>query len=135
MNKRQLKLEKYGITSKRYKELCGFCEQYPDWKSFLLTNIDTVKSKEMDGMPYSKTGSFSSPTEDLAIKRAAIQDKVDLVEQTAKEASPDLWEFIIKSVCYEMPFWYIRDIAKAPVSQSAFYDSRRYFFCLLDKRR
>lgn len=135
MNKRQLKLEKYGITSKRYKELCGFCEQYPDWKIFLSNNHDTIKSKEIDGMPYSPLGNTSDQTADLAIKRASIQKKVDLIESTAKEADPELWEYIIKSVCYEQPFWYIQDIAKAPISRSAFYDRRRYFFWMIDQRK
>lgn len=135
MNKRQLRLEKYGITSKRYKELCGFCEQYPDWKMFLLTNKDTLKSKQIDGMPYCKTGSTSDQTANLAIKRAEIQKKVDIIENTAKEASDDFWEYIIKSVCYEMPFWYIRDIMNAPIGQNSFYNIRRYFFYLLDQKK
>ena len=135
MNKRELKLEKYGITSKRYKELCGFCEQYPDWKAFLETNKDTVRSGASDGMPYSKTNSISDQSAELAIKRVAIQEKVDLIEKTAKEADPDLWEYIIKSVCYEQPFWYIRDIMRAPISHNSFYGKRKYFFFLLDKRK
>lgn len=135
MNKRQLRLEKYGITSKRYKELCGFCEQYPDWKMFLLTNKDTLKSRQIDGMPYCKTGNTSDQTSNLAIKRAEIQKKVDIIENTAKEASADFWEYIIKSVCYEMPFWYIRDIMNAPIGQNSFYNIRRYFFYLLDQKK
>lgn len=135
MNKRQLKLEKYGITSKRYKELCGFCEQYPDWKLFLQTNKDAVKSKEIDGMPYSNTGMTSDQTASLAIKRISIQEKVDLIEDTAKEASPELWEYIIMSVCYEKPFWYIRDIMNAPINGNSFYANRKYFFILLDKKK
>lgn len=135
MNKRALKLEKYGISKKRYKELCGFCEQYPDWKFFLATNRDTIKSKHIDGMPYSNTGVTSDLTAELAIKRAAIQEKVDLVEDTAKEADPELWEYIIKSVCYETPFWYIQQIMNVPVNHNSFYGARRYFFYLLDKKK
>lgn len=135
MNKRQLKLEKYGISKKRYKELCGFCEQYPEWKFFLANNQDTIKSKQIDGMPYSNMGSKSDPTSQLAIKRAAIQSKVDLIESTAKEASPDLWECIIKSVCYEVPYWYIQQIMEAPTNHNSFYAVRKYFFYLLDKKK
>ena len=135
MNKRQLKLEKYGITSKRYKELCGFCEQYPDWKLFLSLNKDTVKGISYDGIMTSNTGNITDKTADLAIKRVSIQEKVNLIERTAKDADPDLWEFIIKSVCYEQPYWYIRDIMNAPVSRNSFYAKRKYFFVLLDKRK
>ena len=135
MNKRQLRLEKYGISKKRYKELCGFCEQYPDWKLFLANNKDTVKGTKYDDVMTSNTGSNSDQTSALAIKRAAIQEKVDLIESTAKEASPDLWEYIIKSVCYEMPYWYIQDIMCAPISHNSFYGIRKYFFYLLDKKK
>lgn len=135
MNKRNLKLEKYGISNKRYKELCGFCEQYPDWILWLKNHNDTIKGREMDGMPHSKTNSTSDETANLAIKRNSIQSKVDLIEKTAKEASPDLWEYIIKSVCYEQPFWYIRDVMAAPVGHNSFYAQRRYFFYLLDQKK
>lgn len=134
MNKRQLKLEKYGITSKRYKELCGFCEQYPDWKVFLELNKDGIKGISVDNIGGSKNGT-SDRTASLAIKREEIQRKVDLIENTAKEASPDLWKYIIKSVCYEAPFWYIRDIMNAPISRNSFYGQRKYFFYLLNQRR
>lgn len=135
MNKRELRLEKYGITGKRYKELCGFCEQYPEWKIEVETHKDTLKSKEIDGMPLSPLGSTSDQTGNLAIRRVMLQEKIKLIENTAKEADPELWDYIIKSVCYEQPFWYIRDIMNAPCSKASFYDKRRYFFFLLDKRK
>ena len=135
MNKRKLRLEKYGISSKRYKELCGFCEQYPDWKIWLAENHDSVKSKTIDGMPYPPLGHQSDQTAALAMKRANIEKKVNLIDRLAKEAGEDLADYIIESVCYEHPFWYIRDIMNAPISRAAFYDKRKYFFWLLDKEK
>ena len=88
MDKRKTSLKKYGISSKRYKELCGFCEQYPEWKQELAFNNSTVKSQSLTGMP-AMTNSLSDETADLAIKRVAIQKKIDLIEKTAKEASPE----------------------------------------------
>lgn len=135
MNKRQLKLEQYGITRKRYKELCGFCEQYPDWKLELENHTSTIKCKQIDGMPYPPEGHTSDPTAVLALKRNELQNKIKLIEDTAKEVDADLWSSIIKSVCYEHPFWYIRDIMQIPCSERSFYDRRRYFFYLLDQRK
>ena len=43
MNKRDLKLDKYGISPKRYKELCGFCEQYPEWKAKTETKVSQLE--------------------------------------------------------------------------------------------
>ena len=135
MKKRALTLQKYGISSKRYKELCGFCEQYPEWKEELLELEPSAKSQRIDGIPYSQTNNISDETADLAIKRTALLNKIELVEETAKEASQEMWEYIIKSACYEQPFWYLRDVAKIPMSQATFSDRRRYFFHLLSKKR
>ena len=129
MDKRKTSLKKYGISSKRYKELCGFCEQYPEWKQELAFNNSTVKSQSLTGMP-AMTNSLSDETADLA-----IQKKIDLIEKTAKEASPEFWKEIIKSACFEQPFWYLRDISNIPISRAAFHDYRRYFFYLLNKKK
>lgn len=134
MNKRELKLDEYGITSKRYKELCGFCEQYPEWKDELRYKTDTVKSLQLTDEPHAK-GGISDTTSELAILRSRISANTELIERVSKEAGEDLSEYIIKSVCYEKPFWYLRDIMGMPCSQSAFYDRRRYFFYLLDKEK
>jgi hypothetical protein len=134
MNKRNLVLDKYGISGKRYKELSGFCEQYPEWKSELKNKNHTVKCVEITDMPISRSGN-SDQTGRLAIRRAELQEKCDLIENTALQASEDLANFIIKSVCYEVPFAYLETIEEIPCSRSAFYDARRYFFYLLDKNK
>lgn len=133
MNKRNLNLEKYGISSKRYKELCGFCEQYPEWINELKSNSDTVKSVEITDMPIYHSNSDS--TGNLAIKRAELREKCDLIEKTALQTSKDLCQYIIKSVCYEVPVTYLISCEGMPCSKSAFYDTRRYFFYLLDQNK
>ena len=133
MNKRKLRLDKYGISNKRYKELCGFCEQYPEWLEELKSNTDTVRSVSVSGMPASSgTG---DPTFVLASRRAELKKMCELIEQTALQANEDLHQYIIRSVCYEEPFWYLRDIKGMPCSQRSFYDYRRYFFYLLDQNK
>ena len=133
MNKRTLKLDKYGITGKRYKELCGFCEQYPEWKDQLRFNTDTVHSVQITDMPV--VHGNSDVTCRLATRRADISKKVDLIDRVAKQADPEFYEYLIYSVCYEKPFWYLRDILRMPCSERAFYDRRRYFFYLLDAEK
>ena len=134
MNKRNLVLDKYGISGKRYKELCGFCEQYPEWLFELKHKTNTVGSPEITDMPIPPR-SNASKTEQLAVRRAELEKKCELIEETAKEASPDLYKFIIKSVCYEVPYTYLETVEEMPCSRSAFYDMRRYFFYLLDQNK
>lgn len=135
MDKRKTSLRDYGISGKRYKELCGFCEQYPEWKEELAYNVNTVKSQQIGNVSYGSKNNISNKTADLALKRVFLQKKVDLIEKTAKDAAGELWNEIIKSACYEQPFWYLRDISEIPISRSAFYDYRRYFFFLLNQRK
>lgn len=128
-----MKLKDYGISDKRYKELCGFCEQYPEWKDELRYKKDTLKSKQITDMPLSTE--LSNATEILIVKREYLRKKCELIEQTAKEADAELSQYIIKSVCYNEPFWYLRDIMGMPCSNSAFKDKRRYFFSLLNLKK
>lgn len=134
MNKRKLVLDNYGVSGKRYKELCGFCEQYPEWKSELKYKTDTISSKEITDMPLPPHNN-SDQTGNLAVRRMELQNKCDLIEKTAFEANKDLAEYIIKSVCYEIPLAYLQTVDEMPCSRAAFYDARRYFFFLLDKNK
>lgn len=133
MNRRTLILEKYGISGKRYKELAGFCEQYPEWINELKYKNDTVKSVEITDMPIYHSNSDS--TGNLAMRRAELQKKCELVEQTAIQASADLYQYLIKSVCYEVPVTYLITCEDMPLGKSAFYELRRYFFYLLDQNK
>lgn len=134
MNKRDLKLDKYGISKKRYKELCGFCEQYPEWKS-AINEYSFVKGVSYDPMPKSKTNAVHSSVEEAAIRNDRFINNCMLIEEVAKEADPEWWEYIIKSVCYEVPITYLISVEGMNLSQFPFYKKRRYFFFLLDKRK
>ena len=124
--------DNYGISKKRYKELCGFCEQYPDWKQE-LKNHSFIHSPEITGMP--RKGGTSNPTEDAAIKLERFASNVQLIEDVAKTADPEFWWAIIKSACYEVSVTYLIGVDNMPLSKSAFYYRRRYFFYLLDKKK
>ena len=131
MNKRNLKLDKYGISGSRYKELCGFCEQYPEWQSFLIHKTDTLASPQITDMPIPSHNN-SDKTGDLAIKKAFYEKKCEIIERCAYQADNDIWRYLIKSVCYKVPMNYLVSYDEMPCSKSAFYEKRRYFFYLLD---
>lgn len=134
MNKRDLRLDKFGISGKRYKELCGFCEQYPEWKKELHNYA------YLPGIGYSKTPTSpnrgtSDMTAKTAIRLSDYQEKCNLIERIAKQADNEIWEFIIKSVCYEVPITYLISYEGMHMSKSAFYERRRFFFYLLDQEK
>lgn len=129
-NKRNLKLDDYGISNKRYKELCGFCEQYTEWKDELEYKKDTVKSKVITDMPRATSG--ENATELLVMRRIELEKKCKVIEQTAIQADSELYPYIIKSVTEEVPCWYLEQIMGMPCCRKDFYAARRYFFFLLD---
>lgn len=134
-NRRKLSLDKYGISGKRYKELCAFCEQYDDWKAKIARNETNIASKPISGMPYSYTGVTSDKTADGAIENANLRAKVKLVEETAMEASSEFYDELIANICYDVSVKYLIGNKKMPLSPQAFYDRRRYFFYLLDQKK
>lgn len=134
MNKRELRLEKYGISNKRYKELCGFCEQYPEWKES-LKNHAFLSAVSYSDMPKNPNIGVSDKTSEDAIKLVIQLSNCELIERVAKEADPEFWEYLIKAVCYEVPITYLQTMEDMPLEKSAFYERRRYFFYLLDKAK
>lgn len=134
MNKRTTTLGTH-MSRERKKELYAFCRQYPEWKEKLEIYGFFPKAQRIDGMPYSQTNAISDETSEAAIKRVHLEEKIKLIEDTAKESAPDMWQLLIKNVCYGKNFYYLRDIIGAPISKSAFADRRKYFMILLDRRK
>ena len=161
MQKWVLKLDKYGISDGRYKEMEGFCTQYREWKQFLQNNTDPIffvmrndeiptvwdedkkqmkrkagyaylDSKESASNRHSNV-SETSATEKLAIERAIRSAKIDIVETCAKQAGQDLWPYIITGICNGANWTWLEQHEKIPCSRSAYYRIRRLFFIILDK--
>lgn len=132
MNKRDIKLDKYGISKKRYKELCGFCEQYPEWKQ-QLESYTLLSSPQITDMPIAHKN--TDKVGDMAVRLDGLGLKCSLIEDTARQASADYAEYIIKSVCYEVPINYLIMCDGLALSKSSFYRIRRLFFYLLDQNK
>ena len=78
MDKRKATLEEYGISKKRYKELSGFCEQYPEWKKELELKNSTLRSPQITGMPVSHNN--TDATGELAVRRAMLEERCRLID-------------------------------------------------------
>lgn len=136
MNKR--KLDKYEISSKRYKELCAFCEQYPEWKEKLKNEV-FIQGVKYDDSPKPSNHDNSDTTARHALRMLKMKRNCELIEKIAKEATKkandDLWKYIVKSACYEVTYRYMKAYDEIPIERSAFFEYKRYFFYLLDKEK
>lgn len=125
---------KYYIDKHRHYELKHFCLQYPIWKRTYAALLDlSIASSYMTGMPSG--GGLSDTTAKSAVRRTYYADKIKLVEETAKEADPYLYEYILKAVTEGLSYTYLRTILEIPCGRDMFYDRYRKFFWLLSTAR
>lgn len=130
---RPINQSKYNISKHRFLELYHYCMQYQEWKDELKYMNDTVKSIDYSG-EIKGTGTESA-TEKLAIKRAELSKKCELIEQTAIEADADIYQYIIKGVTTEYATYkYLKEVMSIPCGKDMYYERRRKFYWLLSKK-
>ena len=128
IKKRDMKLSDYNISRAKYNELKYFCMQYNEKKRELQSRYG-LRAVVSDGQP--KGNLPGKPTESIAVKNAMIQADVDLIELTAREADSDIYQWLMKNVTEGIPYEWL----DVPMARKQFYESRRYFFYLLSKKR
>lgn len=132
-NVRPINEKKYNISKHRFLELYYFCLQYNEWKDELKYKKDTVRSVNVTDMPTSKES--GDATASLAIRRAELRKKCELIEQTAIEADPDIYQYIIKGVTEEYATYkYLKKVLGIPCGKDMYYDRRRRFYWLLSNK-
>lgn len=130
---RPINEKKYEISKHRFWELYHYCLQYNEWKDELKYKNDTVKSIGITDMPVSHN--TSDATAKLAERRVELQRKCELIEQTAIEADPDIYQYIIKSVTNDyVSYKYLKQVMNIPCGKDMFYDRRRKFYYLLSRK-
>lgn len=68
-------------------------------------------------------------------RRAYCLDKMEMLEQVAKDADQYLWEYILKAVTEGLSYTYLRTKLEIPCGRDMYYDRYRRFFWLLNKVR
>lgn len=125
---------KYWVEKHRYYELKHFCLQYPFWKR-AYSEIDGFYGQDFNPSAYSRSGIPADPTYHLAEKRVRYFRWMDMVEQAAIDADPDLVSYILKGVTEGVSYTYLKSRLNIPCSRDTYYDRYRRFFWLLSKVR
>lgn len=129
---RPLNEKKYNINKHRFMELYYHCLQYPGWKEELKYIDDTVKSIQYGTMRGG--GNNESALERAAIKRRELEEKCELIEQTAMEADPDIYQYILAGVTQEHANYRYLKHKGIPCGQTMYYNRRRKFYWLLSQK-
>ena len=130
---RPLNRHKYNISKHRFQELYHFCLQYGEWKDELNYKIDTVGSFKITGMPI-HNGNVDA-TQNLAVRRATLEKNCKIIEESAKEADPAIYPYIVKAVTEELTFKYLKTVMGMPCGKDMYYDRRRKFYWILDQKK
>lgn len=78
----------------------------------------------------------SDGTAHLAMKRAELERKCQLIERTAMEADSEIYPYILKAVTNEyVGYNYLQTIMDIPCSRNTFYDRRRKFYYLMSMKK
>ena len=128
MRKRPLQLDEYGISPDRYRELYYFCRRYAEMRQQIADarGLDAVSN---DGMPNGN--GISDPTARKADAAIKLSKDVRIIEDTAREVDPLNWGALLKNVTEGTPYEY----QIVYCGRRQFYEARRKFFCLLDKKK
>ena len=133
MNVRPISEKKYNISKHRFRELYYFCLQYQEWLDELKYKTDDVSSVGITNMPTSHN--TNSNVERLALRRAQLEEKCKILEQTAIETDETLYQYIIKAVTNEgVSYNYLKMIMNIPCCKNVWYDRRRKFYYLLSQK-
>lgn len=120
---------KYKLTKAEYLSAKYYALRYKDWCAEYNEKCDTVGSLAPDGMPHNKVS--GDPTLKLAIRREELQQKIELIEQTAIEADLELYPFIIKKACFGNSYEKMNMQGELYVSRATFFRKLRKFYYLL----
>ena len=131
-NVRTLNKKKYNISDYRFRELYYFCLQYDEWLQELNAKRNPLKATQYSGAPSS--GRTSDPTMKNAIECAELANKCAAIEQAAKKADAELYEYIIYAVTHEnVTFKFLKMQKNIPCERDRYYSSRRKFYYCLDR--
>lgn len=126
---------KYWVEKHRYYELKHFCMQYPFWKKTYLELNGLQSSCAYNLIGGSKTNIPHDPTSRLAEDRINYFNKMQLVEQAALAADPDLASYILSGVTEGLSYGILKTKFGIPCGKDMYYDRYRRFFWLLNDLR
>ena len=133
----------YHISEHKFYELVHFCLQYNDY----VKEYEELRDGYSPVLSYGimKGSYYSNPVEKTVIYKERLREKIETIEQTAKETSETLGDYILKSVTTEVVltngkimmagYDWMRTHTDIPCGKDMFYELRHKFFWLLSKKK
>lgn len=124
---------KYYLPKYKYRTVVNFCLQYHELKDE-LRSIDGWHSGSNDGMPHGTN--TSDPVANDAIRRAEIQKKIDIIEESVRECVTGIMqEYVLKAITNEyVGYQYLNTMFNIPMGQRQFSELRRKVYYQISKK-
>lgn len=126
------KRSKYYTEPRAYKHAMSWCLCYPLWIKELETLPDPGKAIDYSKDRVQTSAQYDS-TSELALKRVALESKVNLLETTAGSVAGDLAKWLIKGVTEDIRS---DDLITQgmPCGKTLYYEMRQKFYYMISKR-
>lgn len=124
----------YRIERERYYELKHFCRQYPIWKK-AYNALDGLSRRPADLELFRRPGQASDPTFRCVETRERYLKWMSMIENCAREAAPELYEYIMSYVTKGDSYGVLKMRDHIPCCKDVFYETARKFYWLLNKVR
>lgn len=128
---------RYWISKHRYYELKHFCMQYHEWKS-KYTSIDRIMRSSSIVLANDKSENASpnpSITEKYAEVLISLKERIDIVEQSCKEASQEYCNALIAAVTTGVGYEKLKARYNIYLPKDCWYVLYRKVFWIIDKKR
>jgi hypothetical protein len=122
----------YYLTKHEYLMCRHFALQYPEWKA-RKREIESRVSYgfKIDMIQESHVDTTVEILYDLA---KTYSSRIDMIEQVAKIAGEDIWEFVLLGVTTERSYECLRTTYGIPCCKDVYYRMYRKFYWLLNRQ-
>lgn len=125
---------RYWLPKHRYYELYHFCLQYPEWNKNYLS-LDGYSAKS--GSVGEQQCSYETVDQTVVYAEARLyyRERIEMIENAAKEAAADLYLPMLRAVTEGISYEHLNAQSRIPCCKEVWYTIYRRFFWLLDKAR
>jgi hypothetical protein len=108
--------------------------QYHEWKKAYASYSESIIfGSRFEGVP--STNIPSDLTAKYAMRKTYYGNRINLIEETAKNADEFLYKYILKAVTEGLSYTYLKAKMNIPCGRDMYYDRYRRFFWLLSETR
>lgn len=134
MSTRNYYTGKYSLDKHEYLTAKHYALRYRKWKDEYKALEDSSRAIRYDVDRVQTSNNFD-PVSANAERRAELDKRIHLIEDTARETDGQLFKWILQGVTDEYAtFKYLSSVKHIPCGRRQYYERRRRFFYLLSQK-